>query len=129
MITIDDGWYSIKAVAHKMLKEKSYPYTIYHTSYYSSKETPIYNLVVPYIFWKTQKDILNLDELDTSMTGIYRLDNPSESQGAIQKIVEYGDKNLNNTERCALTRRLGECLGGELCKNRKLPHSKSVDLV
>ena len=126
VITIDDGWYSIKAVAHKMLKEKSYPYTIYHTSYYSSRETPIYNLIVPYIFWKTQKDILNLDELNTSMTGIYRLDNPSESQGAIQKIVEYGDKNLNNTERCALTRRLGECLEVDYAK---IENSRILNLL
>ena len=32
VITIDDGWYAIKACAHKILKEASYPYTIYLTS-------------------------------------------------------------------------------------------------
>ena len=61
VITIDDGWYAIKLYAHDILSDKSYPYTIYLTSYYSLKETPIFNLVVQYMFWKTQKYRIDLE--------------------------------------------------------------------
>jgi len=111
VITIDDGWYSIKACAHGMLKEKSYPYTIYHTSYYSMKGTPIFNLVVPYMFWKTKKDRFNMAELGISISGIVRFSDLASLKQAIQQIIEYGHSKLDNPGRCALVKRLGECLG------------------
>ena len=110
VITIDDGWYSIKSCAHRILSEKSFPYTIYLTSYYSMKETPIFNLVVQFMFWKTKKDHFNVAALGTSMSGIYSLSDPVSLDKAIQKIIEYGHSNLDNPGRCALAKRLGEYL-------------------
>ena len=131
VITIDDGWYSIKACAHGMLKEKSYPYTIYHTSYYSMKETPIFNLVVPFMFWKTKKDHIDIADLGTPMSGIVRLSDPASLDQAIHQIIEYGDSKLDNPGRCALSNRLGECLGvdyAEIEKSRFLSLLTATDI-
>jgi hypothetical protein len=119
VISIDDGWYSIRACAHKILKEKSYPYTIYHTSYYSMKETPIFNLVVRFMFWKTKIDHFNMAELGTSMSGIVRFSDPVSLDQTIQQIIEYGDLKLDNPGRCALAKRLGESLGVDYAEIEK----------
>ena len=111
VITIDDGWFSIKPYAHDILREKSYPYTIYLTSYYSLKETPIFNLVVQYMFWKTQNDRIDLERLDLPLTGSLTLSDANTSEQVIRQIIGYGHSLLDNQQRCALAKRLGECLG------------------
>jgi peptidoglycan/xylan/chitin deacetylase (PgdA/CDA1 family) len=111
VITIDDGWYGIKLYAHDILSEKSYPYTIYLTSYYSLKESPIFNLVIPYIFWKTQKDQINLEGLGLPLTGTVWLSDTNTSEQVMHQIIDYGQSQLDNHGRCVLAERLGERLG------------------
>lgn len=111
VITIDDGWFSIKSYAHDILSEKSYPYTIYLTSYFSLKETPIFNLVVQYMFWKTQKDRIDLERFALPLSGTVMLSDANTSGQVMRQIIDHGHSLSNNQERCALAKRLGECLG------------------
>ena len=53
VITIDDGWFGVMAHAHGILREMKFPYTVYVTSYYSEHGSPIFNLVVQYLFRKS----------------------------------------------------------------------------
>ncbi len=111
VITIDDGWFAIKLYAYDILKEKSFPYTIYLTSYYSLKETPIFSLVVQYMFWKTRKDRIDLKKMGIPLSGTVQLSDLNASEQAMNLIIKYGQTHLDNPERCALANRLGECLG------------------
>ena len=44
------------------------------------------------------------------MSGVVRFSDPVSLEQAIQKIIEYGNERLDNPGRCALAKRLGECL-------------------
>lgn len=111
VITIDDGLCSIKFFAHDMLRQKAYPYTLYIASYYSLKETPIFNLVVQYMFWKTLEKEIHLQDLKGPFAGTVRLSEPEAKEQAIEQILDYGATQLNNDERCDFLEHLGRLLG------------------
>ncbi len=106
VITMDDGWYSNKLYAADILAEKSYPWTIYLTSYYSMKETPIFSLVIKYMFWKTRKKYIDINDSDLPFAGRFRI---PDSQ-LMNRIIDYGQSQPDNATRCALSRRIGELL-------------------
>ena len=121
VITIDDGWYFIKKYAHKVLKGMDIPYTIYITSYYSERETPIFNLIIPYMLWKSVKsdftDVLDDLEIEVASSNIEEISS---------RIVEYGYVNLNNEERNILLETLGE----KLCVDyHELAHKRIFNLL
>ena len=131
VITIDDGWFATKLYAHDILSDKSYPYTIYLASYHSLKETPTFNLVVEYMFWKTQKDRIDLEGIGLPLTStVWGLD-ADVSKQVMHQIIKYGKSKLNNLERCALAKRLGEYLGvnySEIEETRILSHLKGSEI-
>ena len=49
VITIDDGFYSAYAIACGALAAKEFPATLYLTTYYHEKGTPIFRLAVSYL--------------------------------------------------------------------------------
>lgn len=53
VITFDDGFKSHLRLAHDLLQRYGFPYTIYLTSYYSSRQISLGNLVIRYAFWKS----------------------------------------------------------------------------
>ena len=110
VITIDDGWYGTKLYANKILQRKAFPYTIYVASYYSLKETPVFNLVIQYMFWKTQKDRVDFGKIGLPFTEIVHLSDVTKIERAISQIITYGQLYLDNSERCALAKRLGKYL-------------------
>jgi hypothetical protein len=63
VITIDDGFYGVLKLAAPMLKRHEFPATLYVTSYYSLKGTPVFRLAVQYIFWKTTAATLDTEGL------------------------------------------------------------------
>lgn len=111
VITIDDGFFSTKTIAHPLFRENLYPYTIYIMSYYSSEEVPVFNLVVRYMFWKTQKEKIDLEEIGLPLTGkVNHIENKCIAP-LIQQIIDYGIAQLNVAGRDLLLQRLGEYLG------------------
>ena len=118
VITIDDGWEGIKKYAHKILKKNAFPYTIYVTSYYSLKESPIFNLIIPYMIWKAYNNGFNFEKLklpkDISIPNIFDYDKLAS------KIIEYGYTKLSNEERYLFAKDIGKQTGisyGEIDKN------------
>jgi len=51
-ITIDDGFASTFSVAAPLLHEFGFPATVYVTTYYVEKGTPVFRLAMQYVFWK-----------------------------------------------------------------------------
>ncbi len=65
VITIDDGFHSTHAIAGQELKAHGFPSTLYLTSYYFEKGSPILQLALAYICWKSP-----LAEVDLAGLGL-----------------------------------------------------------
>jgi peptidoglycan/xylan/chitin deacetylase (PgdA/CDA1 family) len=126
VITIDDGWYATKIWAHKILRENAFPYTIYVTSYYSKKETPIFNMTVQYLFWKGKNCRLDLKNLNIGLEGKFNISDNSKSNRLMNNIIDYGQKKLTNDERINLARRLAGALNIQF---GDLVHSRILNLL
>lgn len=60
VITFDDGWHST-LLAHKILKNYCFEYTIYISSYYAMKNISVLNVMLKYIIWKSSIDDNKID--------------------------------------------------------------------
>lgn len=112
-ITIDDGFYSTHAIAAPILAQYGFASTLYLTSYYFQQGTPIFQLAVDYICWKSP-----LTEVDLSGLGVPALEAargvPFDAavREEVSDIVHaHGSAQLDEAGRVALSRRLAERLG------------------
>ena len=110
VITIDDGFYSVLQCAAPLLRSASFASTLYVTSYYSQKESPIFRLAVQYIFWKTLDSQLELANLVPTLSGSVQLKDAAESQRVMWEIINYGESQLSEPERIDLARRIADRL-------------------
>ncbi len=111
VLTFDDGFYSIWKLAIPILQELKLPATIYVTTYYSVKGTPIFRLAVQYMFWKTTRADLNLTEFGMEDQGTVPLLDAASTAELMWKIIRHGESRLDEDERVELSRRLGSSLG------------------
>src|SRR5579864_2507717 len=58
VITFDDGTYDFYQQAFPRLKRYGFPATVYQTTYYTSRELPIFNLVCSYMLWRRQGQVI-----------------------------------------------------------------------
>lgn len=99
VITIDDGWYDIIEIAHPLLKTFDFPYTIYVSSYYSIKQTPIFNIVIPYLIWKSKNASVVIDHDLFPKKAVFNLETEEEKKKFSDTIIEYGHNRLNHEQR------------------------------
>lgn len=122
VITFDDGWYGCLEGAFDLLDSLNFPSTLYVTTYYSQQETPVFNLAVNYLLWKTPQAALALADLGHGLTGRVQVANPQERSAAATQIVQVGEQ-LDSSQRNALLYRLAECVGlnpADLFENKKV---------
>jgi len=110
VITIDDGYYSTYKSACALLRKFSFPATIYITTYYCTKENPIFELVVQYMLWKTKKTHLELACLLPSLSGKFSLIDTKEKSEVGEKLIQFGKKKCDEQQRITLAKRLGDLL-------------------
>lgn len=118
VITIDDGFYSTFSHAAKLLREFHFPATIYVTTYYAVKQTPIFRLVVSYVFWRTRAESLDGTGLPLVRPGPHDLTDPAARDRLCWEIIEHGETRLDENQR-------GE-LAGELAKRLGIDHQAIV---
>ncbi|MBN2070332.1 MAG: polysaccharide deacetylase family protein [Candidatus Krumholzibacteriota bacterium] len=110
VITIDDGFYSTFKIAAPMLKEYSFPAVVYVSTYYVLKQTPVFRLVIQYMFWKTTETNLDMSELLDAETGSVDISDINEKEKTILKLINYGENECDEEKRGNILRRLGELL-------------------
>lgn len=110
VITFDDGFFSTYEYALPVLVEKSFPGTVYVTTYYVLKDKPVFRLVIQYMFWKTRVVRAELDRANLDDIGPVDLSVPGAREKIAWQIIDYGENNLSQEEREALCRSLGELL-------------------
>ena len=114
VITIDDGFYSVYRHGFETLKRHGFPATLYVTSYYVQKESPIFQLCVSYMLWKGAGGTADLSAIgvpDLRDATEVPLATAAERDRIEDCIVDYGKDHCDESGRCEIARRLGEALG------------------
>lgn len=111
VITIDDGFYSMYRLAYPILKDHSFPATVYITTYYAKKGSPIFGLAVDYLFWKTSKKVFDPIGLGLPFHEAVPIDTISARSIAARRIIRFGETQLDEPGRIELSRAIAERLG------------------
>jgi len=122
VITIDDGFYSVFALAAPMLRAHGMSATVYVTSYYVTHGNPIFRLAIQYMAWKSRRDAVDLSGLLTGSWGTVGLRN-SQATGALQRFYEFAEEHVTEQERVGIAREFGTRVGvdyDELLRSRRL---------
>ena len=59
VITFDDGAHDFYRQAYPRLMNYGYPVTVYLTTYYTSCELPVFNLICSYMLWKVRGEVIS----------------------------------------------------------------------
>lgn len=110
VITIDDGLYSVLSVGAPELKRHGFPATLYATTYYSIKETPVFALVVQYLFWRSRREQLDLGGLSVGDGGVVNLRDQVERERVMGRLIDDGEALDGEQMREALSRELARRL-------------------
>lgn len=119
VITIDDGYASTLRFAAPVLRSLAMPSTVYITSYHAQKQTPVFDLVVGFMLWKTtcKQAVLcwppQATPLDLPLT------NTAERERAADALVALGKAQDGEQARVDLCRELGNVLA--------VPYEKIVE--
>jgi peptidoglycan/xylan/chitin deacetylase (PgdA/CDA1 family) len=131
VITIDDGFYSVAALAAPILSSLGFTATVYVTTYYVLNNNPIFRIALQYLFWKTSRETVACEDLLPGM------DAQSVTKGAggertIWKIIELGETRLDEAGRVALARGLAQRLDvdfEELVASRRLTLLTATEII
>lgn len=108
VITIDDGFYSVAALAAPILRDAGFTATIYVTTYYANNN-PIFRIALQYLFWKTARDRVAVGDLPAECV------TPASTKGeegekALWQLIAHGETRLDEAGRVALARELAQRL-------------------
>ncbi|MBS1809160.1 MAG: polysaccharide deacetylase family protein [Acidobacteria bacterium] len=110
VITFDEGFYSFYQTAFGLLREHLFPATVFVTSYYVTKQNPIFRLAVQYMLWKTSRTHFDLSEVDRHLSGEYDCRNEQDKENLAWEVFRYAETQLDEDQRVELCRRLGAYL-------------------
>lgn len=122
VITIDDGFHGVHAIAAPILEELGLSATVYVTTYYVNNNNPVFRLALQYVFWKTACDKVSLRDWIEELPEVTPLKGTAGEQ-TLDKIMEYGETRLDEPRRMELLRSLAERLQvdfEELVQSRRL---------
>lgn len=110
VITIDDGYASTLSVAAPLLKSHGFPATVYLTSYHMVTQTPVYDLIIAYLVWKSPQPSAQL--LWPALAVPQNLDLASQTsrERAVASLTEVGHRLASEAERMDLARALANAL-------------------
>ena len=125
VITIDDGFFSTYLTAAPVLSSHSFPATVYVTTYYALKETPIYRLFVQYAFWRTKATGLRQSDVVRDLGGDIDLTDRAARDRSMWALIKHGEAR-GTDEQEAIAARLGTALGVDYFAVRE---SRSLSLM
>ena len=109
-ITVDDGFSNFHELAVPVLRAAGFPATIYVTTYHVRHATPVFRLLVQYLFWKTAQTRLARHDFPFLVGADADLTDPAQKERLLQRIVEHGEACASEDERVSLGRALAAAL-------------------
>jgi peptidoglycan/xylan/chitin deacetylase (PgdA/CDA1 family) len=111
VLTFDDGFYDFFRLAYPVLRQFGFPATVYQTTYYSSWNKPLFNLICPYLFWKASGRIVDARPI-VGRSGTFDLRTEQGRNSASLEILSFArSADLSADEKQQLVRTLANCLG------------------
>ncbi|MGB7756408.1 MAG: polysaccharide deacetylase family protein [Salinisphaera sp.] len=110
-LTIDDGFYSTLTCAAPALREHGFPATLYSTTYYVANASPVFGLVVQYMFWATNAEVLDTTDQPWGLQQPVDLTKPALRDRAMNHILKAGKTRFDERGRQRISESLGEKLG------------------
>ncbi|QDT73337.1 Polysaccharide deacetylase [Lacipirellula limnantheis] len=111
VLTYDDGFYGNYKHWSALYEECPLPSTIYVTTYYVIKTTPVFRLAIQYMFLKSTRSELVLDGLPGVTPGLLDLKDVDRKTSCMWELILHAESALNESERVLLGRELGSRLG------------------
>lgn len=113
-ITIDDGFFSDYAIGYPVLRSYNFPATLYIYSYYVNKDVPVFRLAVQYMFWKSEVEKIELNDIVWTDNEFVDLRNKKASDKVMWQCITYGEKLSSETERMILLSELSSLFDVDL---------------
>ncbi|MCX4024981.1 polysaccharide deacetylase family protein [Endozoicomonas sp. SM1973] len=110
VITIDDGFQSVYQLAYPVLKTFKLPVTVYITSYFQTKQTPVFQLAIQYMFWRSKRLTLDLSVIK-SLVNDSAINFSNNRYELMQQLIKLGNEAKHNEFREALAEAIGHMLG------------------
>jgi len=104
VITIDDGPASVLSLGLPHLARNGFPATLYQTTYYTVKQTPVFRMAMRYVAWRAPLRTLTLDGLMPGLQGHLDLDDAPARERALWQMIHHAESELDEPARQALAR-------------------------
>jgi peptidoglycan/xylan/chitin deacetylase (PgdA/CDA1 family) len=89
-LTFDDGFFDFFRQAYPLLKQYGFPATVYQTTYYTSVERPIFNLICSYLLWKRRGEVIGGGE-SMGLQGRLDLRTDSSRSAVLRTLLELSE--------------------------------------
>lgn len=109
VITIDDGFSSVKQVAQPVLSEYGFPSTLYATTNGIMLGTPVFRMVIQYLFWKTRARTIEFTDDAWVPAGRYDLSDADVVAQLCTDLITAGEKLPAGEMRCDKPTRVALC--------------------
>lgn len=110
VITIDDGFHSVHQLAYPVLKALKLPATVYVTTYFQQKQTPVFELAIQYMFWRSKRSSFDLTPIN-QIIGNSAVNLSSNRNILMEQLIDLGNQANHNDFREALAEAVGDMLG------------------
>lgn len=111
VITFDDGYYNFFSCAYPILKRFGYSATVYQTTFYSSWNKPIFDLLSSYLLWKGAGKMTDAAPI-IGRPGSFDLRTEEGIHSAYVEILDFANSTgLSAEKRQRLIETIAHCLG------------------
>jgi peptidoglycan/xylan/chitin deacetylase (PgdA/CDA1 family) len=90
-ITFDDGTYDFLRQAYPLLKRYGFPATVYQTTYYTTVERPVFNLICSYMMWTRREEVI-ADGDSVGLPGPLDLRSDASRFAIVRRLIERSER-------------------------------------
>src|SRR5690242_18106722 len=91
VITIDDGFHSVHALAAPLLRAHGMTATVYVTSYYVVHQHPVFRLAIQYMAWRSRHDSIEVSSMVPGVEGELPL-HGAGAEAALRRFYEAAER-------------------------------------
>ena len=110
VLTFDDGTYDFFRQAYPLLRIYGFPATVYQTTYYTSLQLPVFNVICSYMLWKRRGEVI-ADVQSLRLPGPLDLRTDASRAQIVRNLLAHADReNMTGLQRDDIAGRLALAL-------------------